>query len=72
MEIPSLSMNYFICSRYESDEHIWTYRDEYMNWFIRQFIQGGKCTAFSQYYESKKAGIFETSSEELTVRGTFC
>ena len=73
MTLPSLAWKCFNCLRDESDEIIYTYRDSYRRWFVRQNIDGGSCTAFKKNFKSKIAEkIFETISEKLNVKGNIC
>ena len=40
-----------ICNNlsYENDVLIYTYNDEYMRYFVRQSVKGGRITSLSQY-----------------------
>ena len=50
--LAKLANKYFNSSRDESDEPIYNYTDEYMTWFVRQTIKGGRCSSFKQYFKS--------------------
>ena len=52
LSLPGLGWKYFNSLRTEEDEPICTYNDEYMRWFVRQSIKGGRVCAFNQYYKS--------------------
>ena len=54
LSLPGLGWKYFIKLRTEEDEPVYTYNDEYMRWFVRQSIKGGRVLAFNQYYKSEK------------------
>ena len=51
----SLGWKYFNSLRNGIDVPIYTYKDKYMRWFVRQSITGGRCTAFNQYHKSNIA-----------------
>ena len=38
--------------RNENDEPMCTYNGEYLRWFSRQSIKGGRCSFLNQYYKS--------------------
>ena len=59
--------------RDENDEPIYTYKEKYMRWFVRQSKKGGCVCAFNQYYKSKNCDeVLKTISEELNVKGSVC
>ena len=71
LSLPGLGWNYFISSRTEEDEPIYTYNDKYMRWFVRRNIKGGRVCAFNQYYISKHCDdIMKIINKELAVKGT--
>ena len=49
LSAPGLGWKYFNDMRDEHDEPIYTYNDNYMRWFVRQSIKGGRVCAFNQY-----------------------
>ena len=71
LSAPGLGWKNSNSMRDENDEPIYTYNDEYMRWFVRQSIKGGRVCAFNQYYKSK---IYDEAlriiSEELKFEGT--
>ena len=70
LTLPSLAKKYFNSLRDESDEPIYTYNDEYMRYFVRQSIKGGRCSALNQYYKSNiSKEVFNIISKELNVNG---
>ena len=71
LSLPGLGWKYFNSLRIEEDEPIYTYKDKYMRWFVRQSIKGGRVCAFNQYYKSKHCDdILKTINKELAVKGT--
>ena len=71
LSIPGLGWKYFNSLRTEEDEPIFTYNDNYMRWFVRQSIKGGRVGAFNQYYKSKHfEDIKKIISKFLDVKGT--
>ena len=71
--LPSLVWKCFESLRNENDEPIFTYKDKYMRWFVRQSMKAGRYTSFNPYCKSKIAEkIFETISEKLNVKGNIC
>ena len=48
LNLPSLSKKYLNSLRDENDEHIYTYNDEHMRYFVRQSKKGGRCGNFNQ------------------------
>ena len=70
LSAPGLGWKYFKSMRDENDEPIYTYNNEYMRWFVRQSIKGGRVCAFNQYYRSKICDeALKKISEELTLKG---
>ena len=70
LSLPGLGLKYFISSRTEGDEPIYTYNDKYMRWFVRQAAYGGRVCAFNQYNKSKSCDvILKIISKELCVKG---
>ena len=61
---------YFKSLGNEEDELIYTYKDKYMRWFVRQSTKGGRVCAFNQQYKSEKIcdDILKTISEKLNVK----
>ena len=47
---PGLGWKFFNSLSTEEDEHLYTYNDKYMRWFVRRSIKGGRVCAFNQYY----------------------
>ena len=73
LTLPSLANKYFNSLRYESDEPIYTYKDELMRHFVRQSIKGGRCSALNQYYISSLSDeVFNIISKELDINGKVC
>ena len=71
LSLPRLGWKHFNSLRTEEDEPIYTYDDEYMRWFVRQSIKGGRVCAFIQYYKSKHCDdILKITNKELAVKGT--
>ena len=71
--LPSLANKYFNRLRDESVEPIYTYNDDYMRYFVRQSIKGGRCAALNQYYESAISDeVFNIISKELDINGYIC
>ena len=50
--LPSLAKKCSISLRDENNEPVYPYKDEYMRWFVRRSIKGGRCSALNQLYES--------------------
>ena len=70
LTLPSLANKYFNSLRDESDEPIYTYNDEFMRHFVRQSINGGRCSALNQHYKSNiSQEVFNIISKELNVNG---
>ena len=68
LTLPSLANKYFNSLRDESDEPIYTYNDEFMRYFVRQSIKGGRCSALNQYYKSNiSQEVFNIISKELNI-----
>ena len=53
--LPSLGWKYFNGLRAESDYSIYTFKEKYKRWFVKQSIKGVRRTAFNHYYKSKVA-----------------
>ena len=71
LSFPGVGWKYFNSLRTEEDEPINTYNDQYMRWFIRQSMKGGRVSAFSQYYKSNHCDdILKIFNKELAVKGT--
>ena len=69
LSLPGLGWKYFNSLRTEEDEPIYTYNDNYMKWFVRQSIKGGRVCAFNQYYKSNHYNdIKRILSKELGVK----
>ena len=51
LTLPS-SANISFIVRDKNDEPIYTYNDEYMRYFVRNSISGGRCIVLGQYYQS--------------------
>ena len=65
-----LGWNYVNSMRDENDEPIYTYNDNYMRWFVRQSIKGGRVCAFNQFYRSKTCDeVLKPLSEDIKVEG---
>ena len=70
LSLPGLGWKYFNSLKTGEDESIYTYDDNYLRWFVRQSIKGGRVCAFDEYFESKVCDdILEIISEELNVNG---
>ena len=70
LSLPGLGWKHFNSLRTEEDEPIYTYKDKYMRWFVRQSIKGGRVCAFNQYYKAKHFDdIKRILSKELGVKG---
>ena len=70
LSLPGLGWKYFNSLRTEEDEPIYTYKDKYMRWFVRQSTKGGRVCAFNQYYKSDHYNdIKRILSKELGVKG---
>ena len=70
LTLPALANNYFNSLGDESDEPIYTYNDEFMRHFVRQSINGGRCSAVNQYYISNLSDeVFNIISRELDING---
>ena len=68
LTLPSLANKYFNSLRDESDEPIYTYNDDFMRYFVRQSIKGGRCSALNQYYKSNiSKEVFNIISKELNI-----
>ena len=68
--LPGLGWKYFNSLGTEEDEPIYTYKDKYMRWFVRQSIKGGRVCSFTQYYKSKHCNaILKIINKELAVKG---
>ena len=68
LTLPSLANKYFNSLREENDEPIYTYNDEFMRPFVRQSIEGSRCSALNQYYKSNiSQEVFNIISKELNV-----
>ena len=48
LSAPGLGWKYFNSMRDENDEPIYTFKDKYMRWFVRQSIKGGRVCSFNQ------------------------
>ena len=73
LTLPSSATKFFNSSRDENDEPIDTYNDEYMKWFVRQSIEGGRCSAVNQYYNSiVSVEVHNIFSIELNINGNVC
>ena len=71
LSLPGLRWKYFNSLGTEEDETIYTCIDEYMRWFVRQSIKGGRVCAFNQFYKSKHCNdILKIKNKELAVKGT--
>ena len=73
LTLPNLTNNYFESLRDEIDEPIYTHKDEYMRWFVRQSIKGTRCSALNQYYKSTISDeLFNIVSEDVDINGNIC
>ena len=69
LHLPGLGLKYFNSLRTE-DEPIYTCKDKYMRWFVRQAAYRGRVCAFNQNYKSKSCDdILKIIPEELNVKG---
>ena len=70
LSLPGLGLKYFNSLRTEEDEPIYTYKDKYMRWFVRQTAYGGRVCSFNQFYKSKSCDdILKIISKESNVKG---
>ena len=70
LSLPGLGWNYFNSLRTEKDEPMYTYKDNYMRYFMRQSIKGGQVCAFNQNCKSKTCDdILRIISEDSNVKG---
>ena len=70
LSVPGLGWKYFNSLGTEKDEPFYTYNDNYMRWFVRQSIKGGRVCAFNQYYQSNICDdVLKIISEEICVKG---
>ena len=73
LTLPSLAKKCFNSLGDEKDEAIDTYYDEYMRYFIRTTLKGGRRTAYNQHYKSKWADeVFNIISTELDIKANVC
>ena len=73
LTLPSLAIKYFNRLRDENNEPIYTYNDEYMRYFVRQSIKGGRCGNFRQFLKSIISDeVFNFISKELDNIGGVC
>ena len=71
--LPRAANEYFNSLRNANDEPIYTYNDEYMRHFVRQSIEGGRCSASNECYKSSTSDeVFNIISTELNVKGNIC
>ena len=67
---PILANKFFLSFRDDKEEPIYTFNDEYMRYFVRQSIEGGRCGSFNQYYKSIISDeVFKNISNELGIIG---
>ena len=59
--------------RDEDDESIYSYKDKYMRWFVRQSFKGGRVGVFNQCYKTKLCdeGLKILSKEINIKRSTY-
>ena len=73
LTLPSLANKYFNSLRDENEEPICTYNDEYMRYFVRQSIKGGRCSVLNHYYKSTISDqVFRIISQDLCFDGKIC
>ena len=71
LSAPGLGWKLVNSKRDEKDEPIYTYNDNYMKWFVRQSIKGGRVCAFNQFNRSKICDdVLKILSDELNVKGS--
>ena len=69
----SLAKKYFNSLRDENDEPIYTYNDDFMRYFVRHSMKGGRCSALNQSHKSTISDeVFNSISKELNVNGIVC
>ena len=54
LTLSSLANKYFNNLRDDNDEPIYTYNDEYMRHFVRNFMKGRRCSISTQFYKATK------------------
>ena len=70
LSAPGIGWKYFNSLRSEEDEPIYTFKDKYMSWFVRQNVFGGRVCAFNQNYKSKMCvDVLNILSRELKFEG---
>ena len=68
--LPSLANKNFISLRDENEEHMYTYNDEYMRYFVRKSIKEKRCLSLNRHFNSSISdGVFNNISTELNVSG---
>ena len=73
LTLPSLANNYFNSLRDENEELVYTYTDPFMRTFVRQSINGGKCNAFNQQYNSEILDeVLNRFQKKLDIFGNIC
>ena len=73
LTLPSLANDYFNSLRDQIDESICTYNDEYMRYFVRKSIKGGRCSASKQFFKSIFSDeVFNILSKDLDINGNIC
>ena len=53
LSLPGFGLKSFKSLGTERDEPIYTYKDKYVRWFVRQAAFGGRVGSLNQYYKSK-------------------
>ena len=72
LSLPGLRWKFFKNIRTDKHDPIYTYKDKYMRWFVRQLRKRGRACAFIQFYKSKNCDdILKVISEELDVKRNF-
>ena len=57
----------------KNNESIYTYNVEYMGWFVRQSMEGGRCSTLNQYENSIISDeVIIINSKELEINGNIC
>ena len=71
--LPSIANKHLNTLRDDKDEPICTYNDECMRHFVRQPVQGGRCSDLSQYYKLTISDeVFNNISKEFYNNGNKC
>ena len=73
LTLPSLANKNLNSSRYENNEPISIYNDDFMRHFVRQSMKRGRCSVLKQYYKSTLSDqVFDIISQEIGVESNIC